>query len=64
MQTMVPLYGFGGTGITLYVKAPAGATVTAAKDSRSMTAVADSSGTAVFKGLFSGEWTITIASVE
>lgn len=63
MQTMVPLYGFGGVGITLKVTAPAGATVTIAKGDRSKTAVADASGTAVFKGLYSGEWTITIVGV-
>ena len=35
MQTIVPLYGFGGgggTGATLTVNAPAGATVTISKD--------------------------------
>lgn len=63
MQTMVPLYGFGGgggIGAKLTVTAPAGATVTVSKDGKSKTKVADSSGAAVFKGLSSGEWTITI----
>ena len=52
--------GSGGTGATLTVTAPAGCTVTVSKDGKSKTKVADSSGTAVFKGLSSGEWTITI----
>lgn len=65
MQVMVPLYGFGGgsegSGATLTVTAPAGATVTVSKDGKSKTRVADSSGAAVFKGLSSGEWTVTIS---
>lgn len=68
MQTMVPLYGFGGggggTGATLTVTAPAGATVTVSKDGKSKTKVADSSGAAVFKGLATGEWTVTITDGE
>lgn len=65
MQTMVPLYGFGGgTGATLTVTAPAGATVTVTKDGKTKTKVADSSGLAVFKGLASGEWTISITDGE
>ena len=63
MSTMVPMYGFGGgggKGAALTVTAPAGATVTVSKDGKSKTKVADSAGVAVFKGLSSGEWTITI----
>lgn len=66
MQTMVPLYGFGGgsggTGAALTVTAPAGATVTVSKDGKSKTKVADSSGLAVFKGLSTGTWTVTITN--
>ena len=68
MQTMVPLYGFGGgsggTGATLTVTAPSGCTVTVTKDGKTKTKVADSSGLAVFKGLASGEWTISITDGE
>ena len=63
MAQTVPLYGFGGgsgTGATLTVTAPAGATITVSKDGKSKTKVADSSGVAVFKGLSTGEWTLTI----
>lgn len=63
MQTMVPLYGFGGgggTGATLTVTAPAGVTVTVSKDGKSKTKVADSGGAAVFKGLSTGTWTVSI----
>ena len=66
MQTMVPLYGFGGgsggTGASLTVNAPAGATVTVSKDGKSKTKVADTDGVAVFKGLSTGEWTVTITN--
>ena len=64
MSTMVPMYGFGGgsggTGAALTVTAPAGATVTVSKDGKSKTKVADSSGLAVFKGLSTGDWTLSI----
>lgn len=64
MQTMVPLYGFGGgtggTGAALTVTAPAGATVTVRKDGKSKTKVADLDGVAVFKGLSSGDWLLSI----
>ena len=65
MSTAVPLYGFGGggggeTGATLEVTAPVGATVTVSKDGKSKTKIADSSGLAVFKGLSTGLWTVTI----
>lgn len=68
MQGMVPLYGFGGgsggTGATLTVTAPAGCTVTVSKDGKSKTKVAGADGKAVFKGLETGEWTITITDGE
>ena len=63
MSTMVPMYGFGGsggTGATLTVTAPVGATVTVSKDGKIKTKVADSTGVAVFKGLATDQWTVTI----
>ena len=48
-------------GAMLTITAPAGATVTAAMGSESYTKVADSSGIAVFNGLSTGTWTITIS---
>lgn len=63
MSDMVPLYGFGGgsgTGATMTVTAPAGCTVTISKDGKSKTKAAGSDGVAVFKGLATGEWTVTI----
>lgn len=62
METTIPLYGFGGgggTGATLTVTAPEGATVTVAKDgkTKSKTAVSQK---AVFRGLETGTWTVTI----
>lgn len=64
MQTTIPLYGFGGggggTGASLTISAPAGATVTVSKDGKFKTKVAGSDGLAVFKGLSTGEWTVTI----
>ena len=65
MQTMVPLYGFGGgggTGAALTVTAPAGCTVTVSKDGKTKTKVAGADGTAVFKGLATGQWTVTITN--
>lgn len=64
MQTTIPLYGFGGggggTGAALTVTAPARCTVTVSKDGKRKTKVADTSGLAVFKGLSTGQWTVTI----
>lgn len=63
MSTMVPMYGFsggGGKGATLTVTAPAGATVTVSKDGKTKTKVAGADGVAVFKGLSTGDWTLTI----
>ena len=56
--------GGGGTGATLTVTAPAGATVTASKEGKTKTKVAGSDGIVVFKGLESGEWTVTITDGE
>lgn len=63
MQTTIPLYGFGGgggTGATLTVTAPSGCTVTVSKDGKTKTKTAGADGVAVFKGLKSGQWTVTI----
>ena len=61
------LYGNGGgsaSGGTLTVTAPAGVTVTVSKDGKTKTKAADSSGVAVFKGLKSGTWTVSISDGE
>lgn len=50
----------GSSGATLAVTAPAGVTVTAAKGGKTKTKTADSGGKAVFRGLESGVWTVTI----
>lgn len=50
----------GSSGGTLTVTAPAGVTVTVSKDGKTYTKTADTSGNAVFKGLKSGTWTVTI----
>lgn len=63
MSTIVPMYGFGGgggTGATLTVTAPSGCTVTVTKDGKTKTKTAGADGVAVFKGLKSGQWTVTI----
>lgn len=52
--------GSGGSGSTLTVTAPAGVTVTASKDGKTKTKTADGAGEAVFRGLESGVWTVTI----
>lgn len=57
------LYGNGGSGVsgaTLTVTAQAGCTVTVSKDGKTKTKTAGADGTAVFKGLGTGEWTVTI----
>ena len=68
MKGRVALYGFGGgsggSGAALTVKAPAGVTVTVSKDGKSKNKTANSSGIAVFKGLSTGEWTVTITDGE
>lgn len=53
--------GGGGSGAKLTVKGVAGATVTASKDGKIYTRVFNSSGMAVFKGLATGTWTITMS---
>ena len=61
------LYGNGGgsaasqVGGALVVTAPAGSSVIVSKDDRTYTKSAGSSGSATFKGLSSGTWTITIS---
>ena len=50
----------GGSGGTLTITAPAGATVTVSKDGKTKTKVSGTDGVAVFKGLSSGEWTLSI----
>ena len=67
MSTMVPMYGFGGgggKGASLTVNAPSGCTVTVSKDGKTKTKTAGADGVAVFKGLETGEWTITITDGE
>lgn len=54
----------GGTGGTLMVTAPAGVTVTVSKDGKTKTKTAWADGLAVFKGLKSGQWTLTITDGE
>lgn len=64
MDTTIPLYGFGGgggsAGATLTVTAPAGVTVTLTGGGKTKTQTADSGGKAVFRGLETGTWTLTI----
>lgn len=63
MSLAVPLYGFGasgGAGGTLTVTAPANVTVTVSKDGKTKTKNSGTTGVAVFKGLASGTWTVTI----
>lgn len=69
MQTTIPLYGFGGgggggTGATLTVTAPSGCTVTISKDGKTKTKTAGTDGVAVFRGLATGQWTVTITDGE
>lgn len=52
--------GGGGTGGILTVTAPAGVTVTVSKDGKHKTKTANANGVAVFKGLATGSWTLTI----
>lgn len=56
--------GSGGTGATLTVTAPSGCTVTISKDGKTKTKTAGADGVAVFKGLKSGQWTVTITDGE
>jgi len=54
--------GGGGTGCTLTITAPVGATVTISKDGKSKPSKVATTGTVVFKGLETGTWTITITN--
>lgn len=54
--------GGGGTGATLTVEAPALCTVTVSKDGKNKTKTAGTDGLAVFKGLATGDWTVTITN--
>lgn len=53
--------GGGGSGGTLTVTGIAGHTVTATKDGKTYTRTFNSSGTAVFKGLSTGTWTVKMS---
>lgn len=53
--------GGGGSGATLTITGVAGATVTASKDGKTYTRTINSSGTAMFKGLSTGTWTVTMS---
>lgn len=52
--------GGAGSGGTLTVMAPVGVTVTLSKGTKTYTRTANASGRAVFKGLATGTWTLTI----
>lgn len=52
--------GGGGTGATLTVTAPAGVTVTVSRDGKTYTKTANADGLAVFRGLKTGTWVVTI----
>lgn len=56
--------GGGGSGGTLTVTGIAGHTVTATKDGKTYTRTFNSSGVAVFKGLSTGTWTLTMTDGE
>lgn len=56
--------GGGGAGATLTVNAPAGVTATVYKETKSKTRTVDANGYAVFKGLETGTWTLTITDGE
>lgn len=59
-----PIMGGGGNGSggTLTVTGVAGSTVTASKDGKTRTRTLDSTGKAIFKGLASGTWTLTMTN--
>lgn len=54
--------GGGATGATLTVTGVAGDTVTITKDSKTYTRTFNSDGVAVFKGLATGTWTVTMTN--
>lgn len=56
--------GGGGSVGILTVIAPAGATVTISKDSKTYTKTANADGAAVFKGLSTGTWSVMIKDGE
>lgn len=60
MTDMVPMYGFGGGqgggNIRVYVDPGSQVTLTKTSGGKTKTAVADSSGQALFKGLAGGQW--------
>lgn len=51
----------GSSGATLTITGVAGATVTASKNGKTYTRTINNSGTAVFKGLSTGVWTVTMS---
>lgn len=53
--------GGAGGGATLVVSCPANVTVTVSKDDKSYTKNSGNLGSATFKGLATGEWTVTIS---
>ena len=53
--------GGGSSGATLTITGVAGATVTASKNGKTYTRTINNSGTAVFKGLSTGIWTVTMS---
>lgn len=53
--------GGGSSGATLTITGVAGATVTASKHGKTYTRTINNSGTAVFKGLSTGVWTVTMS---
>lgn len=54
--------GGGGSGGTLVVTGVVGSTVTASKDGKTYSRTINSGGTATFKGLASGTWTVTMTN--
>lgn len=54
--------GGGGVGGVLTVTAPAGVTVSVSKDGKVKTKTSNAEGLAVFKGLETGTWTLTITN--
>lgn len=54
--------GGGGVGGVLTVTAPAGVTVSVSKDGKVKTKTSNAEGLAVFKGLATGTWTLTITN--
>lgn len=51
-----------GTGCTLTMAAPAGASITASKDGKTKSKTVGTDGIVVFRGLSTGTWTITITN--